>query len=306
MKVGIPRGLLYYRYRYLWEAFFDELGIEYITSPDTNKEILNSGMKLAIDEACLSSKVYLGHVEYLIGKCDYIMVPRISNYGGDGTVCTKFQAIYDIVNSTFRGRDIKLLNYNVDYKNSETEMKAFIKMGKFLGKKKPAGMRAYLVARQAEKTARIMDEKYQERLLNEDKIKILLVAHDYNIYDKYIGQPIIDYLSSMGVIPVIADVVNRREAISRSVEITDTLPWAYNRELVGSIAIYKDKVDGIILISSFNCGPDSLVNEMIIRKVKDKPLIHLMVDGQEGSAGVETRLESFLDIINFKRGDFNG
>lgn len=306
MKVGIPRGLLYYRYHYHWETFFDEMGIEYITSPDTNKEILNKGMKLAIDEACLSSKVYLGHVEYLIDKCDYIMIPQISNYGSDGTVCTKFQAIYDIVSNTFRDRNIKLLNFNIDYKNSETEMKAFIKMGKFLGKKKPEIMRAYLLARQADKTARIMDEKYQEQLFNEDKIKILLVAHDYNIYDKYIGQPIVDYLSDMGSVPIIADIVNKREAIIKSSEITDTLPWAYNRELVGSVAMYKDKVDGIILISSFNCGPDSLVNEMIIRKVKDKPLINLMVDGQEGSAGLETRLESFLDIIKFKRGDFNG
>lgn len=306
MKIGIPKGLLYYKYSYLWETFFDELGIEYIISPDTNKEIINKGTTYAIDEACLSSKVYLGHVAYLIGKCDYILVPRISNYGSDGTVCTKFQAIYDIVNNTFRDRDIKLLYYNIDYKNSETEMLGFVKMGKFLGKKKTAVMRAYLVAKQAEKSARVMDEKYQEKLFNEDKIKILLVAHHYNIYDKYIGQPIIDYLRNMGVVPIIGDVANKKEAIEKSVEISDTLPWAYNKELVGSIAMYKDKVDGIILMSSFNCGPDSLVNEMIIRKVKDKPILNLTVDGQEGSAGIETRLESFLDIIKFKKDDYNG
>lgn len=78
--------------------------------------------------------------------------------------------------------------YNIDYKNSETEMKAFIKMGKFLGKIKANSMRAYLIAKQAEKTTRVMDEKYQEQSFNEDKIKILLVAHHYNIYDKHIGQ----------------------------------------------------------------------------------------------------------------------
>lgn len=306
MKIGIPKGLLYYKYRYLWETFFDELGIEYIISPDTNKEIINKGTTYAIDEACLSSKVYLGHVEYLIGKCDYILVPRISNYGSDGTVCTKFQAIFDIVSNTFRDKNIKLLYYNIDYKNSETELFGFIKMGKFLGKKKAAVMRAYLVAKQAEKSAQIMEEKYQEKLFYEDKIKILLVAHHYNIYDKYIGQPIIDYLRSMGVVPIIGDVANKKEAIERSVEISDTLPWVYNKELVGSIAMYKDKVDGIILISSFNCGPDSLVNEIIIRRVKNKPILNLMVDGQEGSAGIETRLESFLDIIKFKKDDYNG
>ncbi|WP_089609750.1 acyl-CoA dehydratase activase-related protein [Dehalobacterium formicoaceticum] len=306
MKIGIPKGLLYYRYSYLWKTFFDELDIDYIISPDTNKAIMDKGLGYAIDEACLSSKIYLGHVEYLIGKCDYILVPRISNYGSEGTVCTKFQAIYDIVQNTFRDRGIKLLHYNIDYKNLEIEMNAFLKMGKFLGKRKSAAMRAYYLAKQAEKTARIMDEKHQEQLLNEDKIKILLFAHDYNIFDKHIGKPIIDYLNEMGAVPIIGDLADKKSALAKSVEISDTLPWKYSKELVGSIALYRERVDGIILISSFNCGPDSLVNEIIIRRVKNKPILNLTVDGQEGSAGMETRLESFLDIIKFKKDDYRG
>ena len=30
---------------------------------------------------CLSIKNYIGHVDYLKDKCDYILVPRIDNYG---------------------------------------------------------------------------------------------------------------------------------------------------------------------------------------------------------------------------------
>ncbi|WIV11631.1 acyl-CoA dehydratase activase-related protein [Proteiniborus sp. MB09-C3] len=306
MKIGIPRALLYYKYSYLWETFFEELGIEYIVSPDTNKEIINKGMTYAIDEACLSSKIYLGHVEWLIDKCDYILVPRVSNYGSAGTVCTKFQAIYDIVKNTFRDRNINILYYNIDVKSADFEVRAFLKMGKVLNKRKSQCMRAYLIAKQAEKTAKIMDEKYQEQLLNENKIKILLIAHHYNINDKYIGAPIIDYIRDTGAVPIIGDIANKKEAIEKSYEITETLPWEYNKELIGSIAMYKDRVDGIILISSFNCGPDSLVNEIIIRRVKDKPILNLIVDGQEGSAGMETRLESFLDIIKFKKDDYSG
>lgn len=304
MKIGIPRALLYYKYHYLWETFFDELGIDYIVSPETNKEIFNRGMENAIDEACLSSKIYLGHVDYLIGKCDYILVPRVSNYGDQGTVCTKFQAIYDIVSNTFRNRGIKILYYNIDYRNSDTEMKAFIKMGKYLGIRRVKSIRAFTTAKQAEKTAMIMDEKHQEQLLNLDKIKILIIAHHYNIYDKYIGKPIVDYLRDMGTIPIIGDIANKKEALEKSAEISETLPWVYNKELIGSIAMYREKVDGIILMSSFNCGPDSLVNEIILRRVKDKPILNLIIDGQEGSAGIETRLESFLDIIQFKKDDY--
>jgi predicted nucleotide-binding protein (sugar kinase/HSP70/actin superfamily) len=60
-------------------------------------------------------------------------------------------------------------------------------------------------------------------------------------------------------------------------------------------------VDGIILLSSFPCGPDSMVNEIILRKVQNKPILNLILDGQEGSAGMETRLESFVDIIKYRR-----
>jgi predicted nucleotide-binding protein (sugar kinase/HSP70/actin superfamily) len=61
-------------------------------------------------------------------------------------------------------------------------------------------------------------------------------------------------------------------------------------------------VDGIILLSAFPCGPDSMVNELITRKVKDVPMLNLVLDSQSGTAGIETRLESFVDIIRFKEG----
>ena len=76
--------------------------------------------------------------------------------------------------------------------------------------------------------------------------------------------------------------------------------------MVGAIELYKDKVDGIILMSSFPCGPDSLVNEIILRRVKGIPILNLVLDGQEGSAGLETRLESFVDIIKIKKEDQHG
>ena len=61
-------------------------------------------------------------------------------------------------------------------------------------------------------------------------------------------------------------------------------------------------VDGIILLSAFPCGPDSMVNELVTRRVKGVPLLNLVLDSQTGTAGVETRLESFIDIIRFKKG----
>ncbi|MGN0159571.1 MAG: acyl-CoA dehydratase activase-related protein [Brotaphodocola sp.] len=56
----------------LWSSFFSSLGMEIIESGPTNREILLKGTETAIDETCLSAKLYLGHVRSLIGTCDYI------------------------------------------------------------------------------------------------------------------------------------------------------------------------------------------------------------------------------------------
>lgn len=306
MKIGIPRAFLYYRYRYLWEVFFKELGCDVIISPFTNKEILKIGSSFSIDESCLSSKIYLGHVEYLIDKCDYILIPRIATFGRRKIVCSKFQAAYDVVNNTFRDKHLNILDYNIDYVKKETEFKSFMKMGKILKKSKFETVRAYFMAKQSEKMMYEMALEKQELLLNrEDKLKILLVAHAYNIYDKYVGDPVISYLEELDCIPIIAEIVERESAVKKAKEVSPTLQWNYNQELMGAIELYKDKVDGIILMTSFPCGPDSLVNEMIIRKTKDKPIINLILDEQEGTAGRETRIESFIDIIRLKKGDKN-
>lgn len=304
MKIGIPRAFLYYKYHVLWETFFEELGIEYIVSPETNKDILKRGTMHAIDESCLSSKIYTGHVDYLIDKCDYIFIPRVATLGSHkDTVCSKFQAIYDVINNTYREKDLKILYYSIDVINKDTELKAFLKMGKFLGKKKVQIMKAYYIAKQAEKTAKMIEINNQNNLFKSDNPKILIVSHPYNIYDEYVGKPITNTLKELGCEPILACVVDEKQARDRAKKISKTLPWTFNKELVGAIDIYKDKVDGIILASSFPCGPDSLVNEMIIRRFKGKPIINLTLDGQEGTAGLETRLESFVDIIKIRKNE---
>jgi predicted nucleotide-binding protein (sugar kinase/HSP70/actin superfamily) len=303
MKIGIPRAFLYYKYRHLWENFLDGLEIETVISPETNREILLRGTNVAIDETCLSSKIYLGHVDWLKDRCDAILIPRISGMGSAGTVCTKFQAIYDIVINTYRNDEIRIVHYNIDDGFSENEMLAFLKLGKALHKKKSQCMWAYLVAKQAQNAATLMEEKELQQLLDgsKDKMKFLMVAHRYNLFDRYLGEPVLDILKGMGIVPLIADYANSREALRRSENISKSLPWAFNKELVGSIDMLRDRVDGIVLMSTFPCGPDSLVHDVLIRRIKDKPILSLVLDDQESKAGLETRLESFVDIVTMRK-----
>ncbi|MDE7107877.1 MAG: hypothetical protein K2O39_06085 [Clostridiales bacterium] len=301
MKIGIPRSLLYYKHHKFWTTFFDEIGVDYIVSPETDKQIVTDGSNLAIDEACLPSKIMLGHVEWLLDKCDYIFVPR-QKYWMKYEMCTKFWALPDVVNTTFRDRNVKLLYYDIYDRKVYRERKAVYKMGKYLGVKRSQIKYAYIMAKQAQMNFDMLREQQQKAVLeSSDKTKILIVAHSYCVGDKYIGEPIINAVKALGCEPIIADYVDEREGIRASQGVTTTMQWPYNRQLVGAVELLKDKVDGIILVTAFPCGTDSMMDELLIRKYKYKPMITLTVDAQSGTAGMETRLESFVDIIELKK-----
>lgn len=301
MKIGIPRALLYYKNEKFWTTFFDEIGAEYIVSPETDKEILRRGENLSIDESCLPAKLLLGHIDWLIGKCDYIFVPRVEFWRGY-EMCTRFLAQTDLVYNTFRDRKIRLLYYNVDDRKPGGERKAVLKMGKFLKVKRSLRKEAYESAKQAQRFFEMFREQNQRQILEQSKKpKILLVAHAYNVGDKYVGEPVIKEIKALGCEPIIAEYENERECIRASLRVSRTMPWAYNRHLLGAIERLKDRVDGVILLTTFPCGTDSMVNEFIVRVYKGKPVVTLTADAQDGTAGMETRLESFVDILRLKK-----
>ena len=70
--------------------------------------------------------------------------------------------------------------------------------------------------------------------------------------------------------------------------------------MLASIEYYKDKVDGIIMLSSFPCGPDSLSNDLVCRRVKNIPILTLLFEDLNSDVGLMTRLESFFDILTQK------
>ncbi len=303
IKIGLPRAMLYYRYRVLWRTFFQELGMETVVSVPTNRDILEQGTALAIDEACLSLKIYLGHVAALVGKCDYILVPRVSSFDRHRSMCTRFESTPDLVRNVFRNSGQKLLSYEVDEEmKKKGEEEAFLEMGKALGCSAKAVKRAYKQAKKAELSQHKERVQKYEQQYKKENMKVLIAAHSYVAEDPYMGKPVSDYLKRVGVIPLRADIVDREAALKHSRELSPTCKWEINREILGGIAMHMEDVDGIILLSAFPCGPDAMVNELITRRVKGVPILNLVLDSQSGIAGVETRLESFIDIIRFKEG----
>jgi len=299
MKIGIPKAFLYYKYQVMWRSFFEELGHEIVVSPNTNKSILDMGINSSIDESCTSAKIFLGHVEWLIGKCDAIFIPRVVTFENGDATCTKFYGIYDIARATFPSASF--IHYNIDYDEGQTEEKAYRTLGLSLGADKSVIKKAYKNARAALHTFEKDLEVEQKKELQGDNLKVLIVAHPYNIYDKLIGEPIVTTLQNLGASVLFADIPDSARMCRKSRALTRTMYWRYNRELTGSVEYYRDKIDGMVFMTTFPCGPDSLAIELIQRKVKDIPMTNLVIDNNFGEAGMQTRLESFMDILEARK-----
>lgn len=257
---------------------------------------------MAVDEACLALKLFWGHVDSLIGKCEYILIPQVSNFGRNRELCPRFAALYDMAVNTFREREQKFLAFRIDIRKNENEAAAFAKLGQALGVSAKRAKRAYETAKKESERVWKARIQTQNVLYGTSDLKILIAAHSYVIDDAYIGKPILDFLKKNGAIPIRADIVDRESALKRSTELSPTCKWKFSQEIIGGTIQNRDKVDGIILLSTFPCGPDAMVNDILLRKGLGKPMLNLVLDGQNGTAGMETRLESFLDIIRFKKG----
>ncbi len=309
MKVGIPKAMVDYEYPVLFEKFFENLGIEIIYSDNTNSQILEDGINYSVDEACLASKIYLGHVYNLIKKSkeekiDYIFIPRICSFKGNETVCVKFYAMYDICKNVF---DFNFITLNIDLKKKQNELKSFLNLGKKLNIGYIKTLRAY-------RKAKIYEKQYNRKIVDSEKNRlkeskntpnILIVSHPYVVYDEHLGKPITKFLENLGAnvfYSNINDSIIDKGYQNNYKKFSNTLYWKFSKNLLNGINDYIDNMDGIIYLSAFPCGLDCLVTELTIRKLNDLPCINILLDEQDAQgAGIYTRLESFYDILEERK-----
>lgn len=301
--VGIPRAMLYFRYGALWEHFLRTLGVSVILSPPGNRGILDTGTRLAPDESCLTLKMFMGHVDYLIGRCGQVFIPRYSNYGYTELFCTRYEGIYDQVRNIFRSSGQRFITCNIDAMNGSPEPKAFEHFGVELGFSGRDSFRAWQEASRAQKQRQKAEELAQKALVAQPGMKVLVAGHSYILSDPYLGKPIMDCLESAGAIALRADALDPESARKACAKFSPTCRWIVSEEIIGGVMQWKDRSDGIILVSAFPCGPDSMTNELLVRRIKGIPVLTLVLDTQSGMAGIETRIESFLDIIRFQKGE---
>jgi len=327
IKVGIIRALLYYRFYPLWKTFFNSLGIEVVVSGKTTKRLLRDGLKYAPDEACLSIKVAFGHVKDLIGKVDYLFLPRLVSLERGTYVCPKFIGFPDMIRSAFDNLPSLIdTSFNLRRRPSNLFFPMY-RTGRVFKKSFFSIYRAYKKA--LEEQSKYLSSLRKGNLLPEilsnweenppplskphiwssesgGNLRIALVGHPYNLYDSFINLNIIKKLENLGARVITPEMISPLEIKRETDKIPQEVYWSLGREIVGaSFYLLESKsVDGLIHLGSFGCGPDSFLRELIADKVRRYPnvaYLSLILDEHTGEAGIVTRLEAFIDLIQRRR-----
>ncbi|MHA1340839.1 MAG: acyl-CoA dehydratase activase-related protein [Promethearchaeota archaeon] len=334
-KVGIPRALYYYKFFPFWHELLSRMGCEIILSPPTNKKILETGSKFASNELCVPIKIYFGHVLWLMANrkdLDYIFVPRYVSLNKYHYFCPKFLALPDTVRNTIKST-IPVLEYEINRKKRSNIESAII-LGEKLGVSKDKAVEAYLKAMNKFKQYKqyqlkgelfhdVMHKMYPQ-YVKKPKLKkhldgdedidkqypltILILGHPYNTYDPTINQNIIERIKKYHINVILLEQIPEH-AFKQRVQINKKFYnyWNMEEELLQGARYFlmeaRDKIDGVIFLISFACGPDSLIQELVMRDFKKMgiPFLDIILDEHSGESGLVTRVESFIDMIRRKK-----
>ena len=292
-RIGIPRALLYYHKGVLWKKFFELLGCKVIISPETNNEILSLGAKQEINERCLPYKIYVGHVLYLLNKSDYIIIPRVCNYGKNNKVCPVFNKIYINIKSLVPKE--KILSYNIEHTKYKYESIGLIKIGLKFTKNPIKVIHSYIYAQKKQKKYNLQKENENKNKLLKRNIKVLIMSQFYNIDDKYISSYIKEYLSRNNITTLLSSNLDIKTSQSFSEYFSNNISLKYTKEMIGSFYYYKYQINGAIIISAYQCKIDSVINNFIITNKKEIPILNITID--ENALNIEKKLEEFINII---------
>ena len=323
MTIGIPRAMSFYHNYPFYYGFFTDLGIKIVLSDPTTKQTMTSGSALVVTETCLPIKVYIGHVLNLIDKgIDKIFVPSIQSIAPKIYNCSKIRGLPDLVRNVVK-KDFTMIEATLDKSEKNQGLYEFLKeMAKPFGitdmerikKASKAGWRTYnnfhIMSKSGMSYKKAMNYALQGKVFIESQTKeypisIALISHGYNIFDERTSMKIFDKLEAMDVKVYSALQLSNEQMDDGIKALGQEMYWANEREMTGAAGHYlKDtKIDGLITLTAFGCGPDSLMIERITRQAKrfNKPLLNLTVDEQTGEAGFITRLEAFVDMLFRKK-----
>ncbi len=321
-KIGVPRALSYYNNYPFYYGFLSSLGFEIVLSDKTTTKLINDGAGHVVSDTCLPIKVFVGHLINLLDKgVDTIFVPSLQSTDYKINNCSKIRGLPEIIRNVI-DRPFKMIEPTLDKTEGlgikdfcyETARQLDIFDEGLIENAIDAGWECYDRFIQMAKSGVSQKVAIESAIQNKQALKkmelvkplsVVVMAHGYNLYDERLSMRLLDKLEKMGVKAFTALDITREQQLNSIKELGEIQYWANELDLTGTAAFYllNNSVDGIIALSAFGCGPDSLMVDEIQYHANERnmPMIHLTIDEHTGEAGFVTRLEAFVDMLSRKK-----
>jgi predicted CoA-substrate-specific enzyme activase len=311
--VGIPRCFSVHSLYPLYSWFFRELGIKTFLST----EVVHAGVARAESTYCFPAEIAHGAVQDCLDKgADFVLLPHFRDMPSyeenvHANFCPITQSLPYYVEKAFPDVDkAKWLPLVVSFKFGEGKaLELFTVMTERLGigpeETKAAFDKAMEKQRAYFEAIKKLGEEALEDARKASRPVIALLGRPYNAFTPEANMGIPRKFSTRGYSVIPFDILPFQEET-----IFPNMYWYYGQQDVKSANLLK-KEDNIYItyITNFSCAPDSFILHYIKWVMGQKPFLVLELDSHSADAGVDTRVEAFLDIIDgyrAKKGDIEG
>ncbi|MFP4242521.1 MAG: acyl-CoA dehydratase activase, partial [Chitinispirillaceae bacterium] len=305
--VGINRSFLTNTFYPLYSNFFTSLGMKTVLSPEVDPE----GIKRKRSAYCFPGEIAHGAMHSVLKtKPDFLFLPKLVELYVEGMphrrrehqcTCLLLQSEPYYLKSAFKDMltDTEVLSPVLDFSQGYESMEGiFVQMAKTCGFDEHQGQRAFRTALEAQKKCFAeMKRRGSEALkrLEEDpsRIGIVLFGRPYNAFADEGNLGIPGKFASRGVEIIPWDVLDFDKE-----PCTMEMNWALGQNLMRAARVVErhPQLFGAY-ITNFSCGPDSFLVGYFRSAMGCKPSLTLELDSHTADAGVNTRIEAFLDII---------
>ncbi|MDR1909116.1 MAG: acyl-CoA dehydratase activase [Spirochaetaceae bacterium] len=300
--VGIPRCFSTHTLYPLYSWFFHELGIRTFLST----EVAHAGVARAESTYCFPAEIAHGAVQDCLDKgADYVLLPHFRDMPSyEETVHANFcpitQSLPYYIEKAFPDVDKnKFLPLVVSFKFGEVKaLELFSVMAERLGigeaETKAAFEKALRKQEECFEAERRLGREALEDARKADRPVIAILGRPYNAFTPEANMGIPRKFSTRGYSVVPFDILP-----FEGEGIFPNMYWYYGQQDLKAAALLKNE-DNIYVsyITNFSCAPDSFILHYIKWIMGQKPFLVLELDSHSADAGVDTRVEAFLDIID--------
>ncbi|MHC4515612.1 MAG: acyl-CoA dehydratase activase, partial [Planctomycetota bacterium] len=293
-RIGIPRALTTHSLYPLYRTFFSRLGLEAVLSG-----VHPQGDLKSYSGFCFPAQIAHGAVLDLAHRgIDQVFLPQVlrmplRHHGRDSYLCPITQASPYFLARAFP--DIRFFSPLLDFSNGyqDSEAIAELAVGQ-LGYPRPLVREAWADAvraqTEAEQALRELGQRALEQAVACGEPAILLIGHSYNAFAPEASLSVGKKLASMGLVAIPGDCLVPIEPGPTS--------WHFSNQILNAVALARRHHNLFLLgVSNFSCTIDAFTHGMLASEMGSKPYLILEIDAHTADAGVQTRLEAFLDII---------